>query len=69
MSNRLFIINEYMGFSFRDRRQKGKKFCKEIFKEKYFSKFFLEFGQVIIGEEGNLKLEFMDEVLMFEYMG
>ncbi|XP_031508773.1 histone-lysine N-methyltransferase 2A isoform X10 [Papio anubis] len=69
MSNRSSIINEHMGSSSRDRRQKGKKSCKETFKEKHSSKSFLEPGQVTTGEEGNLKPEFMDEVLTPEYMG
>ncbi|XP_017378918.1 histone-lysine N-methyltransferase 2A isoform X6 [Cebus imitator] len=69
MSNRSSIINEHMGSSSRDRRQKGKKSCKETFKEKHSSKSFLEPGQVTTGEEGNLKPEFIDEVLTPEYMG
>lgn len=69
MSNRSSIINEHVGSSSRDRRQKGKKSCKETFKEKHSSKSFLEPGQVTTGEEGNLKPEFGDEVLTPEFMG
>ncbi|XP_064433448.1 histone-lysine N-methyltransferase 2A isoform X10 [Mirounga angustirostris] len=69
VSNRSSIINEHVGSSSRDRRQKGKKSCKETFKEKHSSKSFLEPGQVSAGEEGNLKPEFVDEVLTPEFMG
>uniref|UniRef100_A0A8C0Q054 Histone-lysine N-methyltransferase n=1 Tax=Canis lupus familiaris TaxID=9615 RepID=A0A8C0Q054_CANLF len=69
VSNRSSIINEHVGSSSRDRRQKGKKSCKETFKEKHSSKSFLEPGQVTTGEEGNLKPEFVDEVLTPEFMG
>ncbi|KAM5226774.1 histone-lysine N-methyltransferase 2A isoform 9-T9 [Hipposideros larvatus] len=69
VSNRSSITNEHMGSSSRDRRQKGKKSCKETFKEKHSSKSLLEPGQVITGEEGNLKPEFVDEVLTPEFMG
>ncbi|XP_074191503.1 histone-lysine N-methyltransferase 2A isoform X10 [Rhinolophus sinicus] len=69
MSSRSSITNEHVGPSSRDRRQKGKKSCKETFKEKHSSKSFLEPGQVITGEEGNLKPEFVDEVLTPEFMG
>ncbi|XP_033717883.1 histone-lysine N-methyltransferase 2A isoform X12 [Tursiops truncatus] len=69
VSNRSSIINEHVGSSSRDRRQKGKKSCKEMFKEKHSSKSFLEPGQVATGEEGNLKPEFVDEVLPPEFMG
>ncbi|XP_045871144.1 histone-lysine N-methyltransferase 2A isoform X5 [Meles meles] len=69
VSSRSSIINEHMGSSSRDRRQKGKKSCKETFKEKHSSKSFLEPGQVTTGEEGTLKPEFVDEVLTPEFMG
>uniref|UniRef100_A0A452QVS0 Histone-lysine N-methyltransferase n=1 Tax=Ursus americanus TaxID=9643 RepID=A0A452QVS0_URSAM len=69
VSNRSSIINEHVGSSSRDRRQKGKKSCKETFKEKHSSKSFLEPGQVTTGEEGNLKPEFVGEVLTPEFMG
>ncbi|XP_053060004.1 histone-lysine N-methyltransferase 2A isoform X7 [Acinonyx jubatus] len=69
VSNRSSIVNEHVGSSSRDRRQKGKKSCKETFKEKHSSKSFLEPGQVTTGEEGNLKPEFVDEVLTPEFMG
>ncbi|XP_039743996.1 histone-lysine N-methyltransferase 2A isoform X6 [Pteropus medius] len=69
VSNRSSIINEHVGSSSRDRRQKGKKSCKETFKEKHSSKSFLEPGQVTTGEEGNLKPEFVNEVLTPEFMG
>ncbi|XP_026937957.1 histone-lysine N-methyltransferase 2A isoform X8 [Sagmatias obliquidens] len=69
VSNRSSLINEHVGSSSRDRRQKGKKSCKEMFKEKHSSKSFLEPGQVATGEEGNLKPEFVDEVLPPEFMG
>ncbi|XP_032724525.1 histone-lysine N-methyltransferase 2A isoform X8 [Lontra canadensis] len=69
VSSRSSIINEHMGSSSRDRRQKGKKSCKETFREKHSSKSFLEPGQVTTGEEGTLKPEFMDEVLTPEFMG
>ncbi|XP_073759925.1 histone-lysine N-methyltransferase 2A isoform X7 [Callorhinus ursinus] len=69
VSNRSSILNEHVGSSSRDRRQKGKKSCKETFKEKHSSKSFLEPGQVSTGEEGNLKPEFVDEVLTPEFMG
>ncbi|KAM5317033.1 histone-lysine N-methyltransferase 2A isoform 6-T6 [Glossophaga mutica] len=69
VSNRSSIINEHVGSSSRDRRQKGKKSYKETFKEKHSSKSFLEPGQVTTGEEGNLKSEFIDEVLTPEFMG
>ena len=69
VSSRSSIINEHVGASSRDRRQKGKKSCKETFKEKHSSKPFLEPGQVATGEEGNLKPEFVDEVLTPDFMG
>ncbi|EHB08779.1 Histone-lysine N-methyltransferase HRX [Heterocephalus glaber] len=69
VTNRSSIINEHVGSSSRDRRQKGKKYSKETFKEKHSSKSFLEPGQVTTGEEGNLKPEFVDEVLTPEFMG
>uniref|UniRef100_M3XZV3 Histone-lysine N-methyltransferase n=1 Tax=Mustela putorius furo TaxID=9669 RepID=M3XZV3_MUSPF len=69
VSSRSSIINEHMGSSSRDRRQKGKKSCKETFKEKHSSKSFLEPGQVTTGEEGTLKPEFVDEALTPEFMG
>ncbi|XP_047550015.1 histone-lysine N-methyltransferase 2A isoform X6 [Lutra lutra] len=69
VSSRSSIINEHMGSSSRDRRQKGKKSCKETFKEKHSSKSFLEPGQVTTGEEGTLKPEFVDDVLTPEFMG
>ncbi|XP_036913354.1 histone-lysine N-methyltransferase 2A isoform X6 [Sturnira hondurensis] len=69
VSNRSSITNEHVGSSSRDRRQKGKKSYKETFKEKHSSKSFLEPGQVIAGEEGNLKSEFVDESLTPEFMG
>ncbi|XP_066102077.1 histone-lysine N-methyltransferase 2A isoform X6 [Saccopteryx bilineata] len=69
VSSRSSIINEHVGSSSRDRRQKGKKSCKETFKEKHSSKSFLEPGQVTASEEGNLKSEFADEVLTPEFMG
>ncbi|XP_057346658.1 histone-lysine N-methyltransferase 2A isoform X7 [Manis pentadactyla] len=69
VSNRSSIINEHVGSSSRDRRQKGKKSCKETFKEKHSNKSFLEPGQVTAGEDGNLKPEFVDEVLTPEFMG
>ncbi|KAJ8780128.1 hypothetical protein J1605_011923 [Eschrichtius robustus] len=69
VSNRSSIINEHVGASSRDRRQKGKKSCKEMFKEKHSSQSFLEPGQVATGEEGDLKPEFVDEVLPPEFMG
>ncbi|XP_058401075.1 histone-lysine N-methyltransferase 2A isoform X7 [Diceros bicornis minor] len=69
VSNRSSITNEHVGSSSRDRRQKGKKSSKETFKEKHSSKSFLEPGQVTTGEEGNLKPEFVDEVLTPEFMG
>ena len=69
VSSRSSIVNEHMGASSRDRRQKGKKSCKETFKEKHSSKPFLEPGQVATGEEGNLKPEFVDEVLTPDFMG
>ncbi|KAM9660040.1 histone-lysine N-methyltransferase 2A isoform 8-T8 [Trichechus inunguis] len=69
VSNRSSIINEYVGSSSRDRRQKGKKSCKETFKEKHSTKSFLEPGQVTTGEEGNVKPEFVDEVLAPELIG
>ncbi|XP_073095805.1 histone-lysine N-methyltransferase 2A isoform X10 [Manis javanica] len=69
VSSRSSIINEHVGSSSRDRRQKGKKSCKETFKEKHSSKSFLEPGQVTAVEDGNLKPEFVDEVLTPEFMG
>ncbi|XP_014443413.1 histone-lysine N-methyltransferase 2A, partial [Tupaia chinensis] len=69
VSNRSSIVNEHVGSSSRDRRQKGKKSCKETFKEKHSTKSFLEPGQVTTGDEGNLKPEFVDEVLSPEFMG
>ncbi|XP_070240241.1 histone-lysine N-methyltransferase 2A isoform X7 [Bos mutus] len=69
VSSRSSIINEHVGASSRDRRQKGKKSCKETFKEKHSSKPFLEPGQVATGEEGNLKPEFVDEMLTPDFMG
>ncbi|XP_058433147.1 histone-lysine N-methyltransferase 2A isoform X6 [Marmota monax] len=69
VSNRSSIISEHVASSSRDRRQKGKKSCKETFKEKHASKSFLEPGQVTTGEEGNLKPEYVDEVLTSEFMG
>ncbi|KAF6104255.1 hypothetical protein HJG60_011250 [Phyllostomus discolor] len=69
VSNRSSIINEHVGSSSRDRKQKGKKSYKETFKEKHSNKSFLEPGQVTAGEEGNLKSEFVDEVLTPEFMG
>ncbi|XP_043336665.1 histone-lysine N-methyltransferase 2A isoform X6 [Cervus canadensis] len=69
VSSRSSIVNEHVGASSRDRRQKGKKSCKETFKEKHSSKPFLEPGQVATGEEGNLKPEFVDEVLTPDFMG
>ncbi|XP_053780675.1 histone-lysine N-methyltransferase 2A isoform X6 [Desmodus rotundus] len=69
VSNRSPIINEHVGSSSRDRRQKGKKSYKETFKEKHSSKSFLEPGQVTTDEEGNLKSEFVDKVLTSEFMG
>ncbi|KFO31075.1 Histone-lysine N-methyltransferase MLL [Fukomys damarensis] len=69
VSNRSSIINELVGSSSRDKRMKGKKYSKETFKEKHPSKSFLEPGQVTTGEEGNLKPEFVDEVLTPEFMG
>ncbi|KAM7235578.1 hypothetical protein CapIbe_012764 [Capra ibex] len=69
VSSRSSIINEHVGASSRDRRQKGKKSCKETFKEKHSSKPFLEPGQVATGEEGHLKPEFVDEVLTPDFMG
>ncbi|XP_063111934.1 histone-lysine N-methyltransferase 2A isoform X3 [Cavia porcellus] len=69
ISNRSSIINEHVGSTSRDRRQKGKKSSKETFKEKHSSKSFLEPGQVTTGEEGNLKPEFVDEVLTPEFIG
>ncbi|XP_045694088.1 histone-lysine N-methyltransferase 2A isoform X6 [Phyllostomus hastatus] len=69
VSNRSSIINEHVGSSSRDRRQKGKKSYKDTFKEKHSNKSFLEPGQVTTGEEGNLKSEFVDEVLTPEFMG
>ncbi|XP_069935099.1 histone-lysine N-methyltransferase 2A isoform X9 [Oryctolagus cuniculus] len=69
MGNRSSVSSEHVGSSSRDRRQKGKKSCKETFKEKHSSKSFLEPGQVTTDEEGNLKPEFADEVLTPEFMG
>ncbi|XP_020918570.1 histone-lysine N-methyltransferase 2A isoform X1 [Sus scrofa] len=69
VSSRASTISEHVGSSSRDRRQKGKKSGKDTFKEKHSSKSFLEPGQVTTGEEGNLKPEFMDEVLTPEFMG
>ncbi|XP_015417987.1 PREDICTED: histone-lysine N-methyltransferase 2A isoform X4 [Myotis davidii] len=69
VSHRSSIINEQVGSSSRDRRQKGKKSCKETFKEKRSSKSFLEPGQVAAGEEGHLKAEFADEGLTPEFPG
>lgn len=68
VGNRSSIINEHGGSSSRDRRQKGKK-SKDTFKEKHSSKSFLEPGQVTTGEEGNLKPEFVDEVLTPGFLG
>ncbi|EPQ01795.1 Histone-lysine N-methyltransferase MLL [Myotis brandtii] len=69
VSSRSSIINEQVGSSSRDRRQKGKRSCKETFKEKRSSKSFLEPGQVAAGEEGHLKAEFADEGLTPEFPG
>ena len=69
VSSRSSIINEHVGASSRDRRQKGKKSCKETFKEKHSSKPFLEPGLVATGEEGNLKPEIVDEMLTPDFMG
>lgn len=69
VSSRSTLLSEHVGSSSRDRRQKGKKSCKETFKEKRSSKSFLEPGQVTAGEEGNLKAEFADEVLPPEFPG
>lgn len=69
VSHRSSIINEQVGPSSRDRRQKGKKSCKETFKEKRSNKSFLEPGQVAAGEEGHLKAEFADEGLTPEFPG
>lgn len=68
-SSRPSIINEHGGSNSRDRRLKGKKGCKEIFKEKHSMQAFLEPGQVTANEEGNLKPEFANEVLAPEFMG
>uniref|UniRef100_A0A673VP25 Histone-lysine N-methyltransferase n=1 Tax=Suricata suricatta TaxID=37032 RepID=A0A673VP25_SURSU len=69
VSSRPSVVGDHVGPSSRDRRQKGKKSCKEAFKEKHSSTSFLEPGQVTAGEEGNLKPEFVDEVLTSELMG
>ncbi|XP_036180020.1 histone-lysine N-methyltransferase 2A isoform X4 [Myotis myotis] len=69
VSHRSPIISEQVGPSSRDRRQKGKRSCKETFREKRSSKSFLEPGQVAAGEEGHLKAEFADEGLTPEFPG
>ncbi|XP_076781061.1 histone-lysine N-methyltransferase 2A isoform X7 [Arvicanthis niloticus] len=69
VSHRPSILHEHVGSSSRDRRQKGKKSSKETCKEKHSSKSFLEPGQVTTGEEGNLKPEFVDEVLTPGFLG
>ncbi|ELK11862.1 Histone-lysine N-methyltransferase HRX [Pteropus alecto] len=57
VSNRSSIINEHVGSSSRDRRQKGKKSCKETYKEKHSSKSFLEPGQVTTGVPKALSMQ------------
>ncbi|XP_031202150.1 histone-lysine N-methyltransferase 2A isoform X6 [Mastomys coucha] len=69
VGHRPSILHEHVGSSSRDRRQKGKRSSKETCREKHSSKPFLEPGQVTTAEEGNLKPEFVDEVLTPGFLG
>lgn len=69
VGHRPSILHEHVGSSSRDRRQKGKKSSKETCKEKHSSKSSLEPGQIMTGEEGNLKPGFVDEVLTPGFLG
>ncbi|XP_050012277.1 histone-lysine N-methyltransferase 2A isoform X6 [Alexandromys fortis] len=69
VGHRPSILHEHVGSSSRDRIQKGKKSSKETCKEKHSSKSSLEPGQIMTGEEGNLKPGFVDEVLTPGFLG
>ncbi|XP_078002977.1 histone-lysine N-methyltransferase 2A isoform X2 [Phascolarctos cinereus] len=68
VNSRSSLTNEQVISSSRDRRQKGKKSSKETFKEKHSIKSFLDPSQVMAGDEGNLKPEFVNQVLTSEHI-